>query len=237
MKHKNYRNIRPNVAYNPHRSKGNPIFEYFYTVIVQMYMELIFATNNGNKIREIRNILGDSFTLLSLDDIKMKEDIPENEPTIEGNALYKARYVYDAVRKNVFADDTGLEIESLGGLPGVNSARFAGENKDSAANIDKVLAMLGPAENRKARFRTVIALIFNGREYLFEGVVSGTIIKDKRGNEGFGYDPVFIPEGRDRTFAEMDLDEKNTISHRARAFEKLRSFLSQHIDPDNKETI
>ncbi|MBG0860361.1 MAG: non-canonical purine NTP diphosphatase [Bacteroidales bacterium] len=200
-------------------------------------MELIFATNNGNKIREIRNILGDSFTLLSLDDIKMKEDIPENEPTIEGNALYKARYVYDAVRKNVFADDTGLEIESLGGLPGVNSARFAGENKDSAANIDKVLAMLGPAENRKARFRTVIALIFNGREYLFEGVVSGTIIKDKRGNEGFGYDPVFIPEGRDRTFAEMDLDEKNTISHRARAFEKLRSFLSQHIDPDNKETI
>jgi len=202
-----------------------------------MYMELIFATNNGNKIREIRNILGDSFTLLSLDDIKMKEDIPENEPTIEGNALYKARYVYDAVRKNVFADDTGLEIESLGGLPGVNSARFAGENKDSAANIDKVLAMLGPAENRKARFRTVIALIFNGREYLFEGVVSGTIIKDKRGNEGFGYDPVFIPEGRDRTFAEMDLDEKNTISHRARAFEKLRSFLSQHIDPDNKETI
>jgi XTP/dITP diphosphohydrolase len=198
-------------------------------------MEIIFATNNENKIREIRSILGDSFTLLSLDDINMKEDIPENEPTLEGNALHKARFIYDAVKKIVFADDTGLEIDALGGLPGVNSARFAGENKDSQSNIEKVLALLGSGNNRRARFRTVIALIFNGKEYLFEGIVTGTITKDIRGKEGFGYDPVFVPEGRNQTFSEMDLDEKNTISHRAIAFEKLRFFLSRHYIPDNKE--
>jgi len=200
-------------------------------------MQIIFATNNENKIREIRNILGDSFALLSLSDINIKEDIPENEPTLEGNALHKARFIYTAVKMNVFADDTGLEIEALGGLPGVNSARFAGENKDSRANIDKVLTMLGTTKNRKARFRTVIALIFNGKEYLFEGIVDGKIINDKRGKEGFGYDPVFVPEGKNLTFAEMELDEKNAISHRAIAFEKLRSFLARHYLPDNKEVI
>ncbi|HLN54792.1 MAG TPA: RdgB/HAM1 family non-canonical purine NTP pyrophosphatase, partial [Bacteroidales bacterium] len=152
-------------------------------------------------------------------------DIPENELTLEGNALAKARYVHRITRRNVFADDTGLETEALDGLPGVHSARFAGESKNSDANIEKLQVMLGESENRKARFRTVIALIWNDREYLFEGTVSGEIIKEKRGTEGFGYDPVFIPEGRIKTFAEMSLEEKNTLSHRARAFEKLRGFL------------
>jgi XTP/dITP diphosphohydrolase len=234
---KNLKEISPNVVYNINRSKGKTIFEYFYTAFNYIFMQIIFATNNENKIREIRNILGDSFTLLSLSDINMKEDIPENEPTLEGNALHKARVIYDAVKMNVFADDTGLEIEALGNLPGVNSARFAGENKDSQANIEKVLSMLGTGKNRKARFRTVIVLIFNGKEYLFEGIVTGTIINDKRGKKGFGYDPVFVPEGKNLTFAEMELDEKNTISHRARAFEKLKSFLSRHYVPDNKEVI
>lgn len=201
------------------------IFEYFCTLNNIEIMELIFASNNPHKVREIKSILGNSFTLRSLTDINMLEDIPENEPYLEGNALSKARYVYDATGRNVFADDTGLEIEALNGLPGVHSARFAGENKDSSANIEKVQALLGENENRKARFRTVIALIFEKKEYLFEGIVTGILIKEKRGAEGFGYDPVFIPDGKTRTFAEMDLAEKNTISHRARAFEKLREFL------------
>lgn len=190
-------------------------------------MDLVFASNNQHKIREIRSILGNSFTLLSLNDINIPEDIPENEPFIEGNALSKARYVYSRTGRNVFADDTGLEVDALNGLPGVHSARFAGENKDSSANIDKVLEMLGDNKNRKARFRTVIALILNEKEYLFEGIAEGNIITERRGGEGFGYDPVFIPEGKNLTFAEMELAEKNTISHRARAFEKLREFLNQ----------
>jgi XTP/dITP diphosphohydrolase len=191
-------------------------------------MELVFASNNLNKVREIKSILGNSFTLLSLNDINIFEDIPENEPLIEGNALSKARYVFNLTGSDVFADDTGLEIESLNGLPGVNSARFAGENKDSGANIDKVLKLLGKNKNRKARFRTVIALILDRKEYLFEGIITGSIIYEKRGKEGFGYDPVFIPEGKTKTFAEMELVEKNTVSHRARAFEKLREFLNEY---------
>lgn len=197
-------------------------------------MELVFASNNPHKVREIKSILGNSFTLLSLTDINILEDIPENEPLLEGNALSKARYVYNATGMNVFADDTGLEIEGLNGLPGVHSARFAGESKDSSANIEKVQTLLGDSKNRKARFRTVIALIFEKQEYLFEGIVTGTIIKDKRGDEGFGYDPVFIPDGKTRTFAEMDLTEKNSVSHRARAFEKLTDFLYKHSQSDNK---
>jgi XTP/dITP diphosphohydrolase len=200
-------------------------------------MQLVFATNNENKIREINHILGDSFKLLSLTDLRIEDDIPENEPSLEGNALHKARHIYKIVNMNVFADDTGLEIDVLNGLPGVHSARFAGEAKDSNANIEKVLSMMGPATNRKARFRTVIALIIDGSELLFEGKVEGSIIKEKRGNEGFGYDPVFVPEGSKRTFAEMPLDEKNLISHRARAFEKLREFLLNYRNSDNKEII
>jgi len=193
-------------------------------------MEIIFASNNVNKIREISNVLGSSFILLSLKDIDMDEDIPENELTLEGNALLKARHIFKAAGMNVFADDTGLEVEALNGQPGVHSARFAGENKDSDANIEKLLSLLENESNRKARFRTVIALILNGREYLFEGSVAGTIISKRRGKEGFGYDPVFIPEGNTLTFAEMDLDEKNKISHRAKAFESLRLFLSEYKD-------
>lgn len=191
-------------------------------------MEIIFASNNKNKIREINHVLGECFSLLSLEDVKIEEDIPENELTLEGNALYKARYVYNLTGRDVFADDTGLEIEALNGQPGVHSARFAGEDKDSNANIDKVLALLGDTTNRKARFRTVIALILDDEEYFFEGSAPGEIISARRGNNGFGYDPVFVPEGKDLTFAEMDLDEKNQISHRARAFEKLRSFLASY---------
>jgi XTP/dITP diphosphohydrolase len=193
-------------------------------------MKLVFASNNKHKVREISHILDDKITLLSLEDVKILEEIPEDEPLIEGNALFKARYVYRATGLDVFADDTGLDVEALDGKPGVHSARFAGENKDSAANIEKLLLLLQGRENRKARFRTVIALIYEGKEYLFEGLVNGIITENKRGSEGFGYDPVFVPEGYDITFAEMDLSEKNLISHRARAFSKLKAFLSEHGD-------
>jgi XTP/dITP diphosphohydrolase len=188
-------------------------------------MELIFASNNSHKVTEINNILGNSFVLKGLKDAGITEEIPETKPTLEGNALQKARYVYEKTGKDVFADDTGLEVESLNGMPGVHSARFAGNDKDSNANIDKLLFMLKGKENRKAKFRTVIALIIGGKEYLFEGSVEGTIISDRRGIEGFGYDPVFVPKDRDTTFAEMPLKDKNKISHRARAFEELRGFL------------
>jgi XTP/dITP diphosphohydrolase len=188
-------------------------------------MILVFASNNDHKIKEINSLLGDSFRLMSLHDINISEDIPEEAPQLEGNALAKARFVYNLTGMDVFADDTGLEITSLNGLPGVHSARFAGENKDSSANIEKVLSMLGNNEKREARFRTVIALILNKKEYLFEGIAKGTITHTKRGKEGFGYDPIFVPEGKNCTFAEMDLAEKNKVSHRARAFEKLREFL------------
>jgi XTP/dITP diphosphohydrolase len=191
-------------------------------------MELVFASNNKHKVKEISSIIGKDIKMLSLNDFNITEDIPENEMTLEGNALAKARYVHEKTGRNVFADDTGLEIDALEGLPGVHSARFAGENKDSAANIEKALAMLGNKENRNARFRTVIALIIDGKEFLFEGIVNGSIIKEKRGMEGFGYDPVFIPEGCTETFAEMPLSKKNTMSHRARAFNKLREFLDKH---------
>jgi XTP/dITP diphosphohydrolase len=191
-------------------------------------MTLVFASNNKHKIKEINSLFGDSFTLLSLHDINITEDIPEEEPQIEGNALAKARFVFNTCGLNVFADDTGLEITALNGLPGVHSARFAGENKGSSANIEKVLSLLVNTENREARFRTVIALILEKKEYLFEGIVNGTIIHEKKGTEGFGYDPIFVPEGKIRTFAEMELAEKNTVSHRARAFEKLKEFLIQY---------
>ena len=188
-------------------------------------MTLVFASNNEHKIKEIKSLLGDSFRLLSLHDINISEDIPEEEPLIEGNALAKARYVNNASGLNVFADDTGLEIAALDGLPGVHSARFAGEDKDSSENIKKVLYMLGTNWNREARFRTVIALILDKKEYLFEGIVNGKIIFEKRGTMGFGYDPIFVPEGNHLTFAEMDLTEKNKVSHRAKAFNKLKEFL------------
>ena len=200
-------------------------------------MQLVFATNNENKLREISNILGNCFRLLSLSDLNINDDIPENEPDLEGNAVYKARYVHNLVKMNVFADDTGLEVEALGGLPGVHSARFAGEDKNSDANIRKLLDMMGNSTQRRARFRTVIALILDDREYIFDGIVEGRIINEKRGVEGFGYDPVFVPEENDLTFAEMPLNEKNKISHRARAIEKLTNFLCHYKAPNNKEVV
>jgi len=200
-------------------------------------MTIIFASNNEHKIREIKSILGNSFTLLSLRDLNINEDIPEEELMLDGNALSKARYIHKFTGMNVFADDTGLEIDALNGLPGVHSARFAGENKDSSANIEKVLTLLGGIENRKARFRTVIALILEKKEYLFEGIVAGYILREKSGNEGFGYDPIFQPDGKNKTFAEMEPDEKNRISHRAIAFEKLKEFLYQYTLSNNNEAI
>jgi len=191
-------------------------------------MKLVFATNNHHKIKEINHILGNEFSLVTPSEVGITEDIPENEPTLEGNALSKARYIYEATGLDVFADDTGLETEALNGLPGVISARFAGEEKNSEANIVKLLEMLSGLDNRRARFRTVIALITGKKEYLFEGIVNGVIIDEKRGKEGFGYDPVFVPEGSVHTFAEMDLDEKSLVSHRARAFLKLKEFLSDY---------
>ena len=169
---------------------------------------------------------GSKVSLLSLADVNIDEDIPENEPTLEGNALFKARYIFNKTGRDVFADDTGLEVTSLNGAPGVHSARYAGESKDSSANIDKLLNALGGKNDRSARFRTVIALIFKGQEYLFEGTVKGNIISVRRGFEGFGYDPVFIPDGYDITFAEMPLETKNKISHRSVAFSGLMNFLA-----------
>jgi non-canonical purine NTP pyrophosphatase, rdgB/HAM1 family len=200
-------------------------------------MQLVFATNNDHKLTEIRDILGDSFKLLSLKDLNLEEDIPENEPSLEGNAMHKARHVYEILNINVFADDTGLETDVLNGLPGVHSARFAGEDKNSDDNIDKLLGLMGSSENRKARFRTIIALILDGREYFFEGISEGTIIFERRGKEGFGYDPVFVPSGSNLTYAEMSLNDKNKISHRARAFNKLKEFLYQYNRKNNKDQI
>ncbi len=188
-------------------------------------MNIIFASNNHNKIREINHLLGEGIRLTGLEEWGISEEIPEEEPTLEGNALAKARYVYSRTRTTVFADDTGLETEALEGMPGVKSARFAGENKDPEANIDKLLKMLEGKTSRKARFRTVIALIYDGNEFLFEGVADGVILKERQGKGGFGYDPVFLPEGYSQSFAEMTLEQKNLISHRAIAFIKLKEFL------------
>jgi XTP/dITP diphosphohydrolase len=188
-------------------------------------MDLVFATNNEHKLFEIKKIIGDSFNLLSLKDIECYEDIPETGDTLEANASQKSGFVYEKYGKNCFADDTGLEIEALNGAPGVYSARYAGEDKDTVKNMEKVLAELKGVENRKARFRTVISLIIDGEEKLFEGIVEGRIIDVKRGDKGFGYDPVFVPDGYDRTFAELELSIKNSISHRVRAVEKLAQYL------------
>lgn len=188
-------------------------------------MELVFATNNNHKIKEISDLLDSNFKILGLADVNITEDIPEEAETLAENALFKARFVHDRTGLNVFADDTGLEVDALGGAPGVYSARYAGEGRSFDDNITKLLGQMGGAENRNARFRTVIALILDGKEYLFEGTVEGEITGERRGNGGFGYDPVFLATGYDRTFAEIPLSEKNVISHRARAMRKLLAFL------------
>jgi XTP/dITP diphosphohydrolase len=191
--------------------------------------ELIFATNNLHKLTEIQSIIGDKFVLKTLKQIGCTDDIPETSPTLEGNALLKAQFVYNKFHKNCFADDTGLEIEALNGRPGVFSARYASDGHDFEANINKVLKELSGAENRKARFRTVIALILDGSVNYFEGIINGEIISERRGIEGFGYDPIFLPSGYDLSFAEMPLSEKNKISHRAIAVEKLVTFLNLRV--------
>jgi XTP/dITP diphosphohydrolase len=190
-------------------------------------MDLVFATNNKYKLAEISAMLGKRYRILDLNSIGCFEEIPEEQPTIEGNASQKAIYIFNKYGYNCFADDTGLEIEALGGEPGVYSARYAGEEKDPEANMDKVLLKLSKINNRKARFRTVISLVIDGREQLFEGIVNGTIINEKRGSAGFGYDPVFVPAGYDQTFAEMEMKLKNTISHRGKAVEKLVDYLNK----------
>ncbi len=190
-------------------------------------MELIFATNNKHKIREISDLLDNNTRILGLAEFNITEDIPEEADTLEENALFKARYVHERTGMNVFADDTGLEVEALGGAPGVYSARYAGESKSFDDNIEKLLREMHGTTNRRARFRTVIALILDGIEYNFEGTVEGEITCERRGTGGFGYDPVFVASGYDRTFAEIPLAEKNTISHRARAMQKLLEFLKE----------
>lgn len=190
-------------------------------------MELVFATNNQHKIKEISPLINGSFRLLSLNDIKCFEEIPETSETIAGNASQKSHYIWDKFRINCFADDTGLEIEALNGEPGVYSARYAGKTCSFQDNIDKVLEKMQGENNRKARFRTVISLIIDGNEMHFEGIVNGTILSEKKGIEGFGYDPIFQPEGYGITFAEMILEEKNKISHRGIATRKLVDFLNK----------
>ncbi len=194
-----------------------------------MKQKLVFATNNNNKLREVKAILKDKIELLSLKDINCNVDIPETADTIPGNAKLKAKYVNVHYNMNCFADDTGLEVEALDGAPGVYSARYAGEDKSSEANMQKLLHELDGKEDRKAQFKTVIALILDGKEYLFEGVIKGEIIKEKKGDTGFGYDPIFVPEGYNQTFAEMGDEIKNKISHRAIAINKLCEFLEKNI--------
>ena len=193
-------------------------------------MKIVFATNNAHKLQEVRQILGERFEVVGLNDIGCHEDIPENAETLEGNALAKAHYVKEHYGLDCFADDTGLEVTALGGAPGVHTARYAelfgeGITHDSNANMALLLHNLEKKSDRSARFRTVIALIYKGEEHLFEGICEGEILSERHGTEGFGYDPVFRPTGFDRCFAEMSADEKNAISHRGRATQKLAEFL------------
>lgn len=188
-------------------------------------MKLYFATNNIHKLKEVQEVVGDSFQIESMRSLGINEDIPEDQLTLQGNALQKARFLYDRIGESCFADDTGLEVDALNGAPGVYSARYAGDAKNSFDNMALLLKNMSGKQNRKARFRTVIALILDGKEYLFEGIVNGTIAEEPRGTAGFGYDPLFVPDGYSTTFAEMDSEAKNAISHRGRAVEKLAAFL------------
>ena len=193
-------------------------------------MKLVFATNNKHKLEEVRAILGNRIEVLSLNDINCHDDIPETADTLEGNALIKARYIYEKFGVDCFADDTGLEVEALNGEPGVYSARYAGEDCNPEANMHKLLHNLTGKNDRDAQFRTVIALIIKGEEKLFNGIVKGTISNEKMGEAGFGYDPIFIPEGFSESFAQMTSDIKNSISHRYRATEELSNYLKEQYD-------
>lgn len=191
-----------------------------------MKQKLVFATNNAHKLEEVREVVGNNFEILSLNDIGCHEDIAETGATLEENALIKVRYVKEKYGYDCFGDDTGLEVEALHGAPGVYSARYAGEGHDAKANMKKLLSNMQGNDNRKAAFRSVIALILDGKEYLFEGRIDGQIIEDERGSAGFGYDPVFQPDGYEQTFAQLGNDVKNKISHRALAVKKLCDFLA-----------
>jgi XTP/dITP diphosphohydrolase len=190
-------------------------------------MQLVFASNNPNKIKEIQLLLPNTLQILSLEDIGCLEEIPETAPSIEGNAIQKANYITEKYGYPCFADDTGLEVETLNNEPGVYSARYAGEQKNADDNMAKLLHNLSNKTNRKAQFKTVICLNLNGNQHLFEGIIKGEIIPEKRGSAGFGYDPIFVPTGYDKTFAEMPIGEKSKISHRGLAVEKLVAFLKQ----------
>ena len=189
-------------------------------------INLIFATSNQNKVLEIQKILPKKFNIKSLKDLNYFEDVPENETTIEGNAVFKAKYIYEKFNINVFADDTGLEVEALNGEPGVHSARYAGTTRNSEKNIKKLLKNLKNIKNRNARFKTAIALIIDNKLHIFSGIVEGYILDSPKGNNGFGYDPIFCPNGFDKSFAELTLKEKNLISHRSFAMKKLIDFIS-----------
>ena len=190
-------------------------------------MKIVFATNNPNKLKEIQSLIPKEIEIISLNEIGCNEDIPETGDTLEANAFQKAHYIKDNYNYDCFADDTGLEIDELNGDPGVYSARYAGPERNANANMNKVLNELKGKKNRKAQFRTAIALILKGEEHLFEGKVEGYISKDKQGNEGFGYDPIFIPENDIRSFAQMSMQEKGAISHRGRAVRKLVAYLNK----------
>lgn len=190
-------------------------------------MKIVFATNNKNKAKEIQQIVGTQHQIVSLADIGITEDIPEPYETLEENAMAKAEYVWQRKQLPVFGDDTGLEVEALDGAPGVYSARYAGSAKNSEDNMQKLLQELSSKNNRKARFRTVVACIVDGKKHYFEGIVDGEIATNKQGEDGFGYDPIFLPEGLATSFAEMDADAKNEISHRGRAMRKLIDFIKQ----------
>jgi XTP/dITP diphosphohydrolase len=187
---------------------------------------IIFATNNLNKVLEVKSIIGDKFSILSLAEAGIDIDIPEPFETIEENAIEKARVIYQLKKQNCFSEDTGLEVEALNGEPGVRSARYAGNGNDPEKNIDKLLNNLKDHENRRAQFKTVICLILNGKQNIFDGICKGTIIAQRKGQSGFGYDPVFVPDGSDKTFGEMGMEEKNIFSHRKKAVEKLTRFLN-----------
>jgi XTP/dITP diphosphohydrolase len=197
-------------------------------LILSFYLEpmkLIFATNNDNKVAEITSVVGNEFDILTLKEAGIDIDIPEPHDTLEENASEKSVTIYRMAHTNCFSEDTGLEVASLNGEPGVKSARYAGEDRSFEKNIDKLLNKMAGSQNRKARFRTVISLIIEGEETQFEGIANGKIIESRKGGKGFGYDPVFVPDGADKTFAEMDIEEKNQYSHRKKATEKLISFL------------
>jgi XTP/dITP diphosphohydrolase len=190
-----------------------------------MVMTLVFATNNENKVKEIRSLLGDAFAIITLQEAGIDIDIPEPHDTLEANAREKSETIYKMTGKNSFSEDTGMEVFALNGEPGVLSARYAGEQKNAADNMAKVLRLLEGQTSRQARFRTIISVIIDGTEHQFEGVAEGNILQAARGGKGFGYDPIFQPIGSDKTFAEMELSEKNQYSHRAKAFKQLITFL------------